>query len=32
MEQPPIINILTYRLPVDITRPIHLEYNREERK
>ena len=27
MEQPPIINILTYRLPVDITRPIHLEYN-----
>lgn len=26
MEQPPIINILTYKLPVDITRPIHLEY------
>ena len=27
MRQPPIINILTYKLPVDITRPIHLEYN-----
>ncbi len=26
MEQPPIINILTYKLPVDITRRIHLEY------
>lgn len=27
MRQPPIINILTYKLPVDVTRPIYLEYN-----
>lgn len=32
MEQSPIINILTYKLPVDITRPIHLEYNSRRTK
>lgn len=30
MGQPPIINILTSRLPGNVTRPIYLEYNVEE--
>ena len=32
MEQPPIINILTSRLPGNVTRPIYLEYNSRRRE
>ncbi len=32
MKQPPIINLLTYRLPGNITRPIYLEYNTRRRE
>lgn len=32
MTQPPIINMLTYRLPGNITRPIYLEYNSRRRE
>lgn len=32
MGQPPIINILTSRLPGNVTRPIYLEYNSRRRE
>lgn len=32
MEQSSIINILTYRLPGNVTRPIYLEYNSRRRE
>lgn len=32
MEQLSIINILTYRLPGNVTRPIYLEYNSRRRE
>lgn len=32
MKQPPIINILTYELPGNITRTIYLEYNSRRRE
>ncbi len=32
MEQSPIINILTYKLPGNVTRPIYLEYNSRRRE
>ena len=32
MEQTPIINILTYGLPGNVTRPIYLEYNSRRRE
>ena len=32
MKQPPIINLLTYRLPGNVTRPIYLEYNSRRRE
>ena len=32
MEQPPIINILTYGLPGNVTRPLYLEYNIRRRE
>lgn len=32
MEQSPIINILTYGLPGNVTRPIYLEYNSRRRE
>lgn len=31
-QQPPIINILTYGLPGNVTRPIYLEYNSRRRE
>lgn len=32
MEKSSIINILTYRLPGNVTRPIYLEYNSRRRE
>lgn len=32
MKQTPLINILTYKLPSNVTHPIYLEYNSRRRK
>lgn len=32
MKQTPLINILTYKLPSNVTHPIYLEYNSRRRE